>query len=198
MFSHWLLPNFQKRLATLLALLLAACGAFPGALERDAALQKAEFQGGQNPAFALEFPAGWGHQATDSGIMLSNNPGLLESVSEVVLIPSGALVADFTVLRRDHVRDLGARNAADLLDAYVGQSDRTAAYAYSRAEPIEIAGRAGGQSIVKSDQSDNLLLALALEDTYALGIVVAPAGELGLHLEALKPIIASVRLKDGG
>ena len=197
MFSHWSLPNMSMRLASLLALFLAACGAFPGALERDAALQQAEFPGAQNPVFALDFPAGWGHQVTESGIMLSSNPELLESVSEVVLIPSGALVADFTVLRRDHVRELGARNAADLLDAYVGQPDR-AAHAYSRAEPVEIAGRAGGQSIVKSDQSDNLLLALALEDTYALGIVVAPAGELGLHLESLKPIIASARLIESG
>ena len=192
------LARMSKVLTPLLALILAGCGARPGGLERGAGLQQAAYSGSHNTAFALEFPAGWGHIVTDGGIMLSNSPGLLDSANDVVFVPDGALAADVTALRREQARELGARNAADLLDSYIFEAGAAGgARGYSRAQPIRIDGREGAQSIAKGDDSDNLVLALALEDTYALGIFVAPAGELALHIESLKAIIASARLING-
>ena len=180
-------------LAPLIALLLASCAG--GAPAAGVMRQAYHVGDGDRPGFALDYPSGWRHQDTEAGLMLSDDHQLLAADDDGVVIPSGSLAVNVSLLTAADVRALGARNAASLIDALVGTSENDAlSPQYRSIEAIAIDGRQGARSQVSIPDSDSLLLALELEGSYVLAIVVTPRGELQRHDETLNAIFASVRL----
>lgn len=148
-----------------------------------------------SPGFSLEYPANWRYQITDTGIILSDDPRLLGAQDDGAVIPSGSLVANVSLLTEAEVIAIGARNAASLIDAFVGaSSDDALKPQYSKSDAVTIDGRDGAQSFVSIASSDSLLLALELERNFVLAIVVAPAGQLRRHSNTLNAIFGSVDL----
>ncbi len=147
-----------------------------------------------SPGFALQFPATWRYQVLEAGIILSNDPDVL-SAPNTAEIPSGALIMNVSLLTENQVRVIGARNAADLIDAFVASSsDDALTPKYRDTNAIKIEGRDGAQSFVSIAGSDSLLLTMNLEGNFALAVVVAPEGELKTHIEILNKIFASIEL----
>ena len=185
--------------STLILLALTACGAGEVTAPPSptmAPLERVSFVSSLlAPGFSLEYPSNWHYQITDTGIMLSDNPGLLGAQDDGAVIPRGSLVVNLSLLTEAEVIAIGARNAASLIDAFVGTSAEDALKPqYSNSNTVKIDGRDGAQSFVSIAGSDSLLLALELERNFVLAIVVAPAGQLRQHSDALNAIFGSVDL----
>ncbi len=147
-----------------------------------------------NPGFAVQFPATWRYQVLEAGIILSNNADVL-SASDNTELPSGTLILNISLLTENQVRVIGARNAADLIDAFVASSTNDAlGPQYRNTDAIKIEDRDGAQSFVSIAGSDSLLLTLELEGNFALAVAVAPEGELKTHTDDLNEIFASIEL----
>lgn len=179
----------------ILACLLSACGSASEAPPTPIPLQRASFVSNRlNPGFAVQFPSTWRYQVLEAGIILSNDHEIL-SAPDTADIPSGALIMNISLLTENQVRLIGARNAADLIDAFVDSSpDDALTPKYRDTNAIKIEGRDGAQSFVSIAGSDSLLLTLNLGDNYVLAVVVAPEGELQNHTEVLNEIFATVEL----
>ena len=192
--------KFLAPFTLLLALVSAACGGGEDSTPQPTPLQlqHASFVNTRlSPGFALHFPVSWRYQVTETGIMLSNHPDLLTAEDDGAAIPSGALAANVSLLTEAEVQGIGARNAAGLIDAFVGSSSSDdLGPRYRNSNVIQIDGRDGAQSLVSIDGSDSLLLALELEGNFVLAVVVAPQGELQRHTPTLNAIFASVELLD--
>ena len=186
-------------LLTFVLLIVSACGggedsAPPAATV--ASLERVSFVSSLlSPGFSMQYPSAWRYQITDTGIILSNDPGLLGAQDDGAVIPSGALVVNVSILTEAEVIAIGARNSASLIDAFVGASaDDALKPRYSNSDLVTIAGRDGAQSFVSIAGSDSLLLALELERNFLLAIVVSPQGELRQHRDTLNTIFGSVNL----
>lgn len=148
------------------------------------------------PGFAMNIPAEWRYEVSDSGIIIFNYPRLLELESDGAELPSGSIIANLTIMSARDVQAIGARNAASLLDSFIGAtSDDLLGPAYESAETIELNGRDSAQFYVSIDGSDSLLLALELSGNYVMAIIVAPSGELQRKSELLGLIFASMELR---
>ena len=91
---------------------------------------------------------------------------------------------------------IGARNAASILDAFVGaSSDDALGPNYETAETVTINGRNSEQSYGSIDGSDSLLLALGLSGNYVMAIIVAPEGELQQESVLLSKIFETIELR---
>lgn len=150
------------------------------------------------PGFALNIPANWNYEVAETGIIIFNYPRLLELPDDGAKMPEGAIVANLTMLSAVDAQMIGARNAAGILDAYVGPpSGEAAGPRYSRGDVIEIRGRDSAQSTVSIGASDSLLLALELEGNYVLAVIVAPKGELARQSDMLSKVFDSLELRLG-
>ena len=148
------------------------------------------------PGFAINIPADWYYEVSDTGIILYNYPRLLRLQDDGAELPAGSIVANLTILSAADVQRLGARNAASIVDAFIGAAaDDALGPQYRDAESIEINGRDNAQSYVSVGGSDSLLLALELSGNYVLAIIVAPEGELQRESELLNQIFASIELR---
>ncbi len=149
-----------------------------------------------NPGFAMNIPADWNYEVTETGIIVFNYPRLLDMQDDGAELPSGSIVANVSMLAAADVQRLGARNAASILDTFVGATpDDGTGPQYENAETIEFKGRDAAQILVSVAGSDSLLLALELSRNYVLAIVVAPEGELLERHDLLDRIFASVELR---
>ena len=147
-----------------------------------------------HPGFALNIPGYWHYEVT--GIIAFNYPRLLELQDDGAEMPSGAIVVSISILSAVDMQMMGVRNAAGILDTFVGvTAAEPAEPQYSDANVIDIAGRDGAQSVVSINNSDSLLLALELSGNYLLSIIVTPVGELDGHAELLNLIFESVELR---
>lgn len=148
------------------------------------------------PGFAINVPADWHYEVSDTGIILFNYPRLLNVQDDGTELPAGSVVANLSILSVSDVQRMGARNAASILDAFIGAAaDDALGPQYRDAETIEINGRDKAQSYVSVGGSDSLLLALELSGNYVLGIIVAPEGELQRESDLLNQIFASIELR---
>lgn len=148
------------------------------------------------PGFAINVPAHWHYEVSDTGIIIFNYPRLLDLQDDGAELPAGSVVANLTILSAADVQRLGARNAASIVDAFIGAAaDDALGPQYRDAETIEINGRDNAQSYVSVGGSDSLLLALDLSGNYVLAIIVAPDGELQRESELLNQIFASIELR---
>ena len=149
-----------------------------------------------HPGFALNIPGYWHYEVTETGIIAFNYPRLLELQDDGAEMPSGAIVVSISILSAVDMQMMGVRNAAGILDSFVGvTAAEPAEPQYSDANVIDIAGRDGAQSVVSINNSDSLLLALELSGNYLLSIIVTPGGELDVHAELLNLIFESVELR---
>ena len=181
----------------ILASLLSACGGESSTPQATPVqLQRASYVSTRlNPGFAVHFPTSWRYQVSEAGIMLSNDPDLLSAPAVNPEMPSGSLAMNISLLTEEQVRSIGARNAAGLIDAFVGSSNIDAlAPKYRDTNAITIEGRDGAQAFVSTGGSDSLLLALDLKGNFVLAVVVAPKDELKKHTGILNSIFASVEL----
>ena len=179
------------------ALLLSACGGESSTPQATPVqLQRASYVSTRlNPGFAVHFPTSWRYQVSEAGIMLSNDPDLLSAPAVNPEMPGGSLAMNISLLTEEQVRSIGARNAAGLIDAFVGSSNIDAlAPKYRDTNAITIEGRDGAQAFVSTGGSDSLLLALDLQGNFVLAVVVAPKDELKQHTGILNSIFASVEL----
>lgn len=148
------------------------------------------------PGFAINVPADWHYEVSDTGIIIYNYPRLLSLQDDGAELPDGSVVANLTILSASDVQRLGARNAASIVDAFIGAAaDDALGPRYRDAETIEVNGRDSAQSYVSVGGSDSLLLALDLSGNYVLAIVVAPEGELQRKSDLLNKIFASIELR---
>lgn len=148
------------------------------------------------PGFAINVPADWHYEVSDTGIIIYNYPRLLSLQDDGAELPAGSVVANLTILSAADVQRLGARNAASIVDAFIGASaDDALGPRYRDAESIEINGRNNAQFYVSVGGSDSLLLALELSGNYVLAIIVAPEGELQHESDLLNQIFASIELR---
>lgn len=148
------------------------------------------------PGFAMNIPGDWRYEVADTGIIIFNYPRLLELESDAAELPSGSIIANLTILSALDVQMIGARNAASILDAFVGaSSDDMLGPDYQAADTIEINSRDNAQFYVSIDGSDSLLLALELSGNYVMAIIVAPEGELQRRSELLDLIFGSIELR---
>ena len=176
--------------------LLAACGqreSTPTAtpIQRQAVTYLANRL---QPGFALSIAPDWQYKITDSGLILTNDKDLL--AADGGAMRSGALVADVTLLPPSYLENVGARNAAGILDAFVGAPAADASQAlYQPVDMVKLPNRDSAQLLARIAGNDTLLLALALEDHYMLAVIVAPAGELESQAAALDKVFASTELR---
>ena len=148
------------------------------------------------PGFAINVPADWHYEVSDTGIIIFNYPRLLSLQDDGSELPAGSVVANLTMLSAIDVQRMGARNAASIIDAFVGAaSDDALGPQYRNAESIEINGRDNAQSYVSVGGRDSLLLAVELSGNYVLAIIVAPEGELQSESYLLNQIFASIELR---
>ena len=148
------------------------------------------------PGFAINIPADWNYDVSDTGIIIFNYPRLLSVQDDGVEMPAGSVVANLTILSAADVQRLGARNAASIVDAFIGAAaDDALGPRYRDAETIEINGRDSAQSYVSVGGSDSLLLTLELSGNYVLAILIAPEGELQRESDLLNQIFASIELR---
>lgn len=148
------------------------------------------------PGFAINVPADWHYEVSDTGIIIYNYPRLLSLQDDGAELPAGSVVANLTILSAADVQRLGARNAASIVDAFIGASaDDALGPRYRDAESIEINGRDNAQFYVSVGGSDSLILALELSGNYVLAIIVAPEGELQRESDLLNQIFASIELR---
>lgn len=148
------------------------------------------------PGFAINVPADWHYELSDTGIIIFNYPRLLSLQDDGTALPAGSVVANLTILSAADVQRLGARNAASIVDAFIGAADDDAlGPQYRDAETIEINGRDNAQSTVSVGGSDSLLLTVELSGNYVLAIIVAPDGELQRSSDLLNQIFASIELR---
>lgn len=149
-----------------------------------------------DPGFALNIPADWRYEVSETGIIVYNYPRLLQLETEGVEMPTGSRIASLTILSAAQVQRLGARNAASILDAFVGESsDDGLGPQYLPADSIEINGRDSAQLYVSINRRDSLLLALELAGNYVMAIVIAPEGELRQQSNLLNQIFGSIELR---
>ena len=192
----------QKRLSFLLlgivvALVIIGCSveqeapAAPVTSSREVSFVSSRL----SPGFSLQIPDSWHYLITDLGLFLSDNAALLGARDDGAVIPSGSLVANVSLLTEADVIAIGARNAASLIDAFVGASSGDVLRpGYRASDSINLEGRDNAQSFVSIGGSDSLLLALELDRNFLLAIVVAPEGELRLHTDALDTVFGSAKL----
>ena len=148
------------------------------------------------PGFAMNIPADWHYEVGETGIIIFNYPRLLELKDDRVEMPAGSIVANLSMLSAADVQRIGARNAAGILDTFVGAAaDDALGPQYRAAETIEIKGRENAQTYVSVGGSDSLLLALDLSGNYVLAIIVAPEGELQQESDLLNRIFTSIELR---
>lgn len=149
------------------------------------------------PGFAIDIPADWQYDVSDTGLIIFNYPRLLSVQDDGAELPAGSVVANLTILSAADVQRIGARNAASIVDAFIGAAaDDAMGPQYRDAETIEINGRDNAQAYVSVGGSDSLLLAVELSgNNYVLAIIVAPEGELGRESSMLDRIFASIELR---
>ncbi len=148
-----------------------------------------------HPGFELKLPVGWHYRVTESGLMLTNDPSALEATSNSSAMPADTLVADLSLRTPAEVITIGARNAASLLDAFVGRSpDAPNESQYRAVELLEISGRDSAQLSATIGDNDTLLLAVALDDHYLLAVTVAPKDKMQALAADLSEIFASAQL----
>ena len=148
------------------------------------------------PGFAMNIPADWRYEVGETGIIIFNYPRLLELENDSAVMPSGSIIANLSILSAVDVQMMGARNAASILDAFVGaSSDDALGPKYETADTIEINGRDSAQVYVSIDGSDSLLLALDLSGNYVMAILVAPEGELQQESDLLSNIFETIELR---
>ena len=148
------------------------------------------------PGFAINIPAYWHYEVSDTGIIIYNFPRLLELQDDGAALPEGSVVANLTILSAADVQRLGARNAASIVDAFIGPTvDDALGPRYQDVETIAVNGRDSAQSYVSVGGSESLLLALELSDNYVLAIIVAPEGELQRKSDLLNQMFASLELR---
>ncbi len=148
------------------------------------------------PGFAINVPAIWHYEVSDTGIIIYNYPRLLSLQDDGAALPEGSVVANLTILSASDVQRLDARNAASIIDAFIGAAaDDALGPRYSDAEIIEVKGRDSAQSYVSVGGSDSLLLALELSGNYVLAVIVAPEGELQRKSHLLNQIFDSIKLR---
>ena len=148
------------------------------------------------PGFAINIPAYWHYEVSETGIIIYNFPRLLELQDDGAALPEGSVVANLTILSAVDVQRLGARNAASIVDAFIGPAaDDALGPRYQDVETIEVNGRDSAQSYVSVGGSESLLLALELSGNYVLAIIVAPEGELQRKSDLLNQIFASIELR---
>ncbi|MCY4466366.1 MAG: hypothetical protein OXE46_12595 [Chloroflexi bacterium] len=148
-----------------------------------------------HPGFELALPLDWQYRVTESGLILANDPIALEAAGNSSTMPDGALAADLSLLTPAEVIAFGARNAAGLLDAFVGRlSDVAGESQYRAVEMLEIDGRDSAQLSARIAVNDTLLLALALDDHYLLAVIVATTGKMQALAADLSEIFASAQL----
>ena len=148
------------------------------------------------PGFAINVPADWHYEISDTGIIMYNYPRLLGLQDDGAALPEGSVVANLTILSAADVQRLGARNAASIVDAFIGPAaDDALGPRYEDVETLEVNGRDNAQSYVSVGGSDSLLLALELSGNYVLAIIVAPEGELQRKSDLLNQIFASIELR---
>ena len=151
-----------------------------------------------HPGFAMNIPADWNYEVAETGIIVFNYPRLLELPDDGAKMPGGSIVANISMLSAADVQRIGVRNAAGILDAFVGPAvSEAVGTEYSSAEIVEIRGRDAAQSFVSIGNSDSLLIALELKGNYVLAVVVTPQGELQRQTELLNLIFDSVELRRG-
>ena len=149
-----------------------------------------------DPGFALNIPADWRYEVGDTGIIVFNYPRLLQLESEGVDMPSGSRIASLTILSAADVQRLGARNAASILDVFVGESsDDGLGPQYLPVNTIDINGRDSAQFYVSIGGRDSLLMAVDLAGNYVMAIVIAPEGELQQSSDMLNQIFGSLELR---
>lgn len=148
------------------------------------------------PGFALNIPAEWHYQVSDSGIIIFNYPRLLDIADDGADLPAGSVMANLSMLSAADVRRIGARNAAGIIDYFVGAASGSGpGPQYSSADAVDIKGRDAAQSVVSIGASDSLLLAMSLDGHYLLGVIVTPNGEVPSQIDLLNQILASVELR---
>ena len=148
------------------------------------------------PGFAINIPAYWHYEVSETGIIIYNYPRLLELQDDGAALPEGSVVANLTIFSAVDVQRLGARNAASIVDAFIGPTaDDALGPRYSDIEVITVNGRDSAQSYVSVGGSDSLLLALELSGNYVLAIIVAPDGELQRLSNLLNEIFDSIELR---
>lgn len=148
------------------------------------------------PGFAMNIPGDWRYEVSDTGIIIFNYPRLLETESDGAELPSGSIIANLTILSAADAQMMGARNAAGILDVFIGAADDDVLGPdYESAETISINGRDSAQSYVSVDGSDSLLLALELSGNYVMAIIIAPEGELRQGSETLDMMLGSIELR---
>ena len=195
--------RFQLRLVfqlLIVSIFVAACqSADPTVAPTPVQWQRVTFVASRlQPGFALNIPADWNYEVEDTGIIVFNYPRLLELQDDGAKMPEGSIVANLTILTAIDVQMIGARNAAGILDAFIGTaSSEAAGPGYSNTEMIEIRGRDSAQSWVSIENSDSLLLALELKGNYVLAVIVAPTGELRRQSELLSLVFDSIELRLG-
>ena len=151
------------------------------------------------PGFALNIPAEWSYVVGDSGIIVYNYPRILDLADDGAEMPEGSLVLNLAMLSTADVQRIGARNAAGIVDAFIGNAASDGAGPqYHNAEVIDSRGRDIAQSLVSIGETDSLLMALALNGDYLLTVIVAPRGELPAHSDMLNRIFSSVELRVAG
>ncbi len=148
------------------------------------------------PGFAINVPADWRYEVSDTGIIMFNYPRLLNLQDDGTEMLQGSVVANLTMLSAADAQRLGARNAASIIDAFIGAAaDDALGPQYRDVETIEINGGDSAQSYVSVGGSDSVLLAVELSGNYVLAIIVAPEGELQRKSELLDQIFDSIELR---
>ena len=148
-----------------------------------------------HPGFELALPLDWHYRVTESSLMLANDPRVLEPASNSSTMPAGSLVADLSLLAPAERITIGARNAAGILDGFVGRSAEAAGESqYHKVEILEIDGRDSAQLSATMAVNDTLLLAMALDDHYLLAVIAAPSGTMQALAADLSEIFASAQL----
>ena len=145
--------------------------------------------------FELALPMDWRYRVTESGLILANDPRALETTINSCAMPAGALAADLSLLTPAEIIAIGARNAAGILEAFVGRSsDATGESQYRDVSMLEIDGRDSAQLSARIGVNDTLLLAVALDNYYLLAVIVASTGKMQALAGDLSEIFASAQL----
>ncbi len=183
----------------IIALLVSACAGAENSAPEPTPIQWQRvtfFADRLQPGFALNIPADWRYEVSDTGVIVFNYPRLLALESDDADLPRGSIIANLTMLSAHDVQLIGARNAASILDAFIGAaSDVRLGPTYQAAETIALNGRDSAQFFVSIDGSDSLLLALDLSGNYVMAILVAPEGELARQSQLLNLIFGSIELR---
>ncbi len=148
------------------------------------------------PGFAINIPAEWNYQISETGLIVFNYPRILEVSDDGADLPEGSLVANLSMLAAADVQRIGARNAAGIIDFFVGTAAGNGdGPQYSSAEVIKVNGRDAAQSLVSIGSSDSLLLAMALNGHYLLGVIVTPKDGLSQQRDLLNRIFESIEIR---